>query len=216
VDSETFPAWLEAEAGDLAVAGAGEAPGHPFVAGARALVEPPQGDDPWRLHPEALAAAAGRDEARDLEAIARSVLAWIRARAEEDAEIAEELAQEDALFELHARFRAGEATPAGWHRRGAALAPGVWAVDLDVFVEVVLAAADWDAYVGRTLPLHIEGESHSVDLPGDVSCEECWTLPEAGLFEPDPGVTETDLEAFAEDEEIPGRFGDLHVVPIVV
>ena len=84
-------------------------------------------------------------------------------------------------------------------------------MDLDVFLELVLPAEAWEALRGMTVQLRIQGEELEIDIPGDADLEECWTLPECGLYEAEPGVQ---VEALEDDEEVPGRFGDLHVLPI--
>ena len=124
---------------------------------------------------------------------------------------------DDHLYALHARFKAGEALPDGWYREGEPLGEDAWAVNLDLFMEVSQDADAWQALRGKTFELEIGETVYEIDLPEDVSFEECWTLEGAGLFEPAPGVTEEQLaeaEDFAEDDEL-GRFGDLHVVPLV-
>lgn len=124
---------------------------------------------------------------------------------------------DESLFAWHARFKADEEVPEGWYREGEALAENTWVVDLDVFVELDLTDADLDALRGATIGLTVGEDEFDIELPEDVTFEECWTLQGCGLFEPAPGVTEEQLaeaEDFDEDDEL-GRFGDLHVIPLV-
>ncbi len=124
---------------------------------------------------------------------------------------------DERLFALHAQFKADEEVPEGWYRDGEAMAENAWVVDIDLFVEVSMSAAEWEAVRGTTLDLGIGEDELSLDIPADVSFEECWHLPGCGLFEPAAGVTEEQLaeaEDFDEDDEL-GRFGDLFVLPIV-
>jgi hypothetical protein len=121
------------------------------------------------------------------------------------------LADEDDLFEQHARFKAGLETEPGWYRRGERLGPDVWSVDLDLFVELTLRRAQFDAFRGKPLTLHVLGEPLEVQVPEDASPDEVFTVGEAGLFEPDE-----ELEEGQEvDEDTPGSAGDLHIVPRV-
>lgn len=132
------------------------------------------------------------------------------------------LLDEDALFEAHARFRAGLEVPPGWYRMGEALAPGVWAVDLDLFVELDLRAPEFAALRGRTLRLTVLDEPLEVDLPADADPEEVFTVEGAGLAEtaddeeaeqgPEEGADEDDGP---DDEDAPVTAGDLHLVPRV-
>jgi len=125
---------------------------------------------------------------------------------------------DESLFALHARFKADQDLPPGWYRAGEALGEGAWVVDLDLFVEVCMDRAAWDEVRGDVLQLGIGDEVLDIDVPVDAEAEGCWTLPGAGLFEAAPGV---DDEALAEAEAQGaladlGRFGDLHVIPVVV
>ncbi len=121
------------------------------------------------------------------------------------------LADEDHLFESHARFKAGLEVAPGWYRRGEELAPRVWKVDLDLFVELPLRRRDFEARRGTTLTLQVLDEPLEVELPADADPEEIYTLPEAGWFE-----SAEELEEGEEpDEDTPGTAGDLHIVPLV-
>lgn len=124
---------------------------------------------------------------------------------------------DESLFAHHARFKADGDAPDGWYREGEPLGSNAWAVDLDLFVEIEQPGEAWEALRGETMELAIGEEVFEIDVPADVSFEEIWTLEGGGLFEPAPGVTEEQLaeaEDFESDDEL-GRFGDLHVVPIV-
>lgn len=130
------------------------------------------------------------------------------------------LLSEDDLFEAHARFRAGLDVPAGWYRQGEALAPGVWGVDLDLFVELALRASEFEALKGRTLTLDVLGTPLEVEVPADADPEEIFTVEGAGLFQadedqPDGEPPEDEPEEDEEDAEPPGLSGDLHLVPRV-
>jgi hypothetical protein len=100
-----------------------------------------------------------------------------------------------------------------WYRRGERLAPGVYAVDADLFVDVALPRRNWERRVGAPLVLSVEGELIEVDVPCVPDGGEAWGLEGAGLFEPDPDLDVADLEN-AGDEEVPGSFGDLHLLPV--
>ena len=124
---------------------------------------------------------------------------------------------DESLFAYHARFKADQEVPDGWYRDGERMAENAWVVDLDLFVEITQDAAAWEALRGQPFALEVGEEEYELQLPEDVTFEECWTLTKCGFFEPAPGVTEEQLaeaEDFDEDEEL-GRFGDLHVIPIV-
>lgn len=121
------------------------------------------------------------------------------------------LLEEDDLFEAHARFRAGLEVPPGWYRHGERHAPGLWSVDLDLFLELDLRRSEFAAQRGRPLVLDVLGQPVEVELPADAEPEEVFTVEGAGLFEPDEA-----LEEGAEpDEDTPGTAGDLHIVPRV-
>jgi hypothetical protein len=127
-----------------------------------------------------------------------------------------DLRSEDALFEMHARFRAGLEVPSGWYRQGEPLGPGLWAVDLDLFLELELRKADWKRLPGSHLTLQIGDEPFEVDVPSDMDPEEIWSFEGEGLLqgeEDDEEVVIPDEEA--DEDEPPPLAGDLHVVPIV-
>lgn len=114
-----------------------------------------------------------------------------------------DLEDDDDLFDAHARFRADLDVPAGWYRQGERLAPGVYEVDLDLFVELPLRKAEFERLRGRKTELKILGESIEVELPEDADPEEVFTLEGGGLLED-------------EDDDAPDApAGDLHVVPLV-
>ena len=107
--------------------------------------------------------------------------------------------------------------PEGWYREGEAFGADAWVVDLDLFLEVTLDEAAWQEVLGDVLQLAIGDEVLDVDVPADADLEDVWTLPGAGLFEAHPGVDDEQIEeaeALGDLAEI-GRFGDVHVVPVV-
>ena len=124
---------------------------------------------------------------------------------------------DESLFAHHARFKADQEVPDGWYRQGESLGPTAWVVDLDLFIEITHDAATWEGLRGEALVLEVGETELELEIPDDVTFEEYWTLERCGLFEPAPGVTEEQLaeaEDHDEDEEL-GRFGDLHVIPII-
>ena len=123
---------------------------------------------------------------------------------------------DESLFAMHARFKTGEDVPEGWYRAGEVMGEGSWVVDIDLFVEIELPAAEWVSLRGETMELVIGDDTFEVEVPEDVDFDEIWTLEGCGLFEPAPGVTEEQLaeaEDLDTDDEL-GRFGDLHIVPL--
>jgi predicted Zn-dependent protease with MMP-like domain len=114
------------------------------------------------------------------------------------------LIDEDDLFDAHARFRAGLDVPPGWYRRGERMEKDVYAVDLDLFVELRLRRREFEALRGKTLRLSVLGDPVEVEMPGDADPDEVFTLEEEGLFAEEEG-----------GEEGEGEAGDLHVVPVV-
>jgi hypothetical protein len=120
-----------------------------------------------------------------------------------------DLRDEDALFDAHARFKAGLEVPPGWYRQGERVGQDLWAVDLDLFLELRMRRKEWDALRGRRIELVVMDDALPVDLPADADPDEVFTLEGEGLFEEDES-------AEAEGEEAPlGISGDLHVIPIV-
>jgi hypothetical protein len=116
-------------------------------------------------------------------------------------------AREQRLFEEHARFRRGQELAAGWYRAGEPLSHDAFVVDLDLFVELVLPVEAWKRLRGRTVAVSVLGDDFEVEIPDEAGLDEVWTLPDCGLFEPLPGGPQG-------DEEEPGRFGDINLVPI--
>ena len=78
------------------------------------------------------------------------------------------LRDEDALFEMHARFRDGQEVPEGWYRLGDPVEPGLWAVDLHLFLELELREKDWAPLPGTRLLLTLLGAPFEVDVPEDA------------------------------------------------
>jgi hypothetical protein len=142
------------------------------------------------------------------------------------------LRDEDDLFEAHARFRAGMEVPAGWYRQGEPVGPSLWAVDLDLFLELEMPRKRWAALRGETLELELLGAPLALEIPADAEPDEVWTVEGEGLVDADDddeADDEPDAEAgaeagageggeghAAEDDEAPeGPRGDLHVFPVV-
>lgn len=187
---------------------ASEAGGHAVLAGRPVPLEVRCADrDPVSGTPRyTLVLHAG---ALDGEAMLERALLFGLERVAERAAADDAIGGDDALFQAHAAFVRGMEVPAGWYRCGERLAPDAWAVDLDVFVDLVLEREAWDAIRGTRVTLALLGEDLEVEIPEEAQADEAWTLEGAGLFEPAPGIDEDEL---AEDD---GRYGDLHVVPYV-
>lgn len=195
-----------------------QAPAHPVLPAQRTYVEiaspgPGPAEALVDLYHGSFAEAAAREAGFDELALLERALAHAAQHVAEERRAREAIGDDEALFETHARFRRGLLVPGGWYRRGERLAPSVWVVDLDLFVEVLLPSSAWEALRGGPLVLSILDDELEIELAPDATVDEVWTLPDCGLFEPAPGVGEEDVEALADDEELPGRFGDLHVVP---
>jgi hypothetical protein len=194
---------------------------HPFLEGQDAFVDvvpdvpdedAEEAHDPWRLvlhHGSFLSAA--QDPALELEALLDRAVVFGLGQVAERALLPAEIADEEALLRAHARFLRGLDVQAGWHRAGEVAGARLWGVDLDLFVDLVLPRERWAALAGTSIVLRLLGETIPFELPADADLGEAWTLPEGGLFEPAPGVEEEDVEA---GEEVPGSFGDLHLVPL--
>lgn len=118
------------------------------------------------------------------------------------------LIDEDELFDAHARFRADMEVEAGWYRRGRVIERNVWAVDLDLFVEVGMRRKDFEALKGRPLTLKVLGEPVELEIPSDAEPEEIFTLEGSGLLQ-----TAEDEDEDAATDDVPA--GDLHIVPVV-
>ena len=118
------------------------------------------------------------------------------------------LIDEDDLFDAHARFLADLDVAPGWYRAGRALERNVYAVDLDLFVEVEMRKKEFEALRGKPLTLKVLGDPVEVDIPDDAEPDEVFTLAGEGLLQTaedeDPETTTDDLPA-----------GDLHIVPLV-
>ncbi len=210
---------LFAELGDAERQGLGalrclsDAPAHPLAPWALRLHElRPTDADEVDVLIYMGSAAALQLGAADLEAV---LLQAVQEHVDDRA-AAREIPGRAALYEAQAAWRLGQAPSAGWYRRGEALSPCAWAVDNDVFVEVAAPRAQWMKWMGSELALHVGGESLALSLPDPEALDEIWTIEGAGLFEPDPDVTLEELEEARDDGgEVPGSFGDLHVVPVV-
>jgi len=153
---------------------------------------------------------ARRDPSFDLESELKETIEHEVQHHLEDRAGEKSLRDEDDLFEAHARFRAGLDVPPGWYRQGELVAPGLWAVDLDLFLELDLRRRDWERLPGKTLILDILEAPFEIDVPEDAEPNEIWTFEGEGLIEGD------DEEEEEEDEDDPGAIaGALHVVPVV-
>lgn len=158
--------------------------------------------------------AAGKPDL-DAESLIRSALEHALTHNSETCALHAAEADEENLFRAHAAFIADKEVANGWYRMGDELAPDLWAVDLDLFLEVTLRRDEWSALTGRRLRLAILDEEIEVEVPLETDLGEIWTLEGAGLFEPEPGLTEEDLESLPA-EEVRGTCGNLHVVPFVL
>jgi hypothetical protein len=143
------------------------------------------------------------------------------------------LRDEDALYEAHARFKAGLDVPPGWYRWGEEIEEGLWSVDLDLFLELRLRRPDWERLPGTRVRLSVMGEPFEVEVPADAKPDEIWSFEGEGLYEGEeedrgadeepPGEEEPEEEDGSGDDDggddsddlPPGTVGDLHVVPIV-
>lgn len=163
------------------------------------------------LHPEVVEACA-HQAAADPDGLYDRIIRRIVAEQVEDACLRPELSQLEALLETHARFRGGRDVPDGWYRQGDRLGPSVWAVDLDIFVELELLREQFDGLRGTTVVLEILGAPLEVDVPPDATDDEAWSFEGAGLVETEEDeVEEDDL-----DEDPVHLVGDLHVLPVIV
>jgi hypothetical protein len=177
----------------------------------------PTGQDPFRsivhLYYGSFADQARNDPSFDVESELRETIEHEIQHHIEDRAGAKELLGEDDLFEAHARFRAGMDVPPGWYRFGEPLGDGVWAVDLDLFLELPMRRREWDAVRGTTVTLTVLGDPVEVAIPSDAAPDEVFTLEGEGIFEPD--LEADDEDDRPDDEDVPGNRGDLHIVPLV-
>jgi len=212
VDAASLQALVDRTRGELRVVVEEALEPHPSLPGHWSPAYfPGPGQGPLKLYTASLAALAETDGGPDPTTAVRRIFELARLRLREDRRSQEDLPREQDLFAAQAAFRADREAPAGWYRRGAPLGESLWAVDLDVFLEVPLSREEWERRRGDTLRLAVQGEVFEVTLPADARFDEAWSLPGCGLFELEAGVA---LEALEEDEEVPGHFGDLHVFPI--
>lgn len=121
------------------------------------------------------------------------------------------LPTEQALFTEHAQWRRGEPTHDMWYRLGEPIDVGLWAVDLDLFCELRLRAAEWDRLVGQSIEITLGDEQLPVELPADMVSGEELILEAAGLVEDSPELLAA-LEAGDEVDEELVRQGDLVIV----
>ena len=124
------------------------------------------------------------------------------------------LQNEDALFEAHARFRAGLDVPAGWYRQGEPIEPGLWAVDLDLFLELPIRSRTGPRCPARASRSRSWTTPFEVDVPADADPDEIWTFEGEGLVEGDEEEEEPVGNDESEDDP-GGSAGALHILPIV-
>lgn len=79
-----------------------------------------------------------------------------------------ELERLDDAAEANYARHDGEAFPPLFYRDGEAVAAGVWKVEDDVFVEIVLAAKAWAAAAGTPLAFTWHGRLWTVPLPAEL------------------------------------------------
>jgi hypothetical protein len=161
------------------------------------------GDGPGRsivhVYYGSFAELAQGDDAFDVDGELRETIEHEVQHHVEDRAGVRALIDDDDLFDAHARFLAGLDTAPGWYRRGERLAPGVYGVESDLFVELRVRRAEWDALRGTTLVATILGEEFQGDIPADTAPGEVLTYEGEGL-EPEGDYDEP---------------GDLHLIPIV-
>jgi hypothetical protein len=91
------------------------------------------------------------------------------------------LIDEDDLFDAHQRFLAGLDAPKGWWRHGERLEPNVYAVEGDLFVELRLRRAEFDARRGKPVALTVLDEPFEAEIPADCEPGEILTFEGDGL-----------------------------------
>lgn len=125
---------------------------------------------------------------------------------EEEVTLAD-LKSEDDLLGAHARFRRGMDVPRLWYRRGDLVSPCLWAVDMDLFLELRLRWPEWESVRGKPLVLQLGKEPLPLEIPEDAAPDDAWTIEEAGLID--------DIPDEDDEDPAPPKFGDLHVLPLV-
>ncbi len=143
----------------------------------------------------------------DVDAVLRERVETEINELEEERATVEDLRSEDDLLGAHARFRRGLEVPRLWYRRGDLVAPCLWAVDLDLFLELRLRWPEWESVRGRPLVLQLGKEPLPLEIPHDAAPDDVWTIEEAGLIDEIPDDDD--------DDPPPPRFGNLHVLPLV-
>jgi hypothetical protein len=154
---------------------------------------------------------ARRDETFDVDAELRETIEHEVKHHLEDKAGTRSLEDEDDLFDAHQRFLEGLDVPPGWYRFGRRLEPNVWAVDLDLFVELRLRRKEFEALRGKPLSMKILGEPFEVEVPADAVAGEALTYEGEGLVDEDGDEPEAPPK---EGEEGPPA-GDLHLIPRV-
>ena len=165
-----------------------------------------------RIYQASFQHVAEQDPTFDAEAALEREIARQASRHHEDRACADAYKTDDALFAAHAAFRAHRPLLPGWYRQGEVIEPYIWAVDLDVFLELPLRAPEFEALRGTIVTLKLPGTDMELPVPSEAEPDESWHVGGAGLFEEDIGK---DPYALEEGETIPGTFGDLHVMPVV-
>jgi hypothetical protein len=197
-----------------------EAPPHPLVRGAPALLSvTPDPDEKrfWRLvlHHGAFLAEAVDVPGIDLAELLDAAIVFGLGQVAERAALPRR-PDEAFLLETLARFRRGDPVVSGWYRAGEPMAEGIWAVGADLFADLVLSRGRWSALSGMRLELDVLGEDVEIDSPPEgppeAAGDEAWTLEEGGCFE--PADQDADVQ-HADEDDLPGRVGDLHLVPLV-
>lgn len=178
----------------------------------------PSGQEPFRsvvhVYYGSFLELAKRDPSFDVEAELKETIEHEVQHHLEDRAGEKALRDEDDLFEAHARFRAGLEVPPGWYRQGELVGPNLWAVDLDLFLELDLRRRDWERLPGTTLVLDVLDAPFEIDVPEDAEPSEIWTFEGEGLIEGDEDEEEDESEE--DEEEDPGAIaGALHVIPVV-
>lgn len=119
------------------------------------------------------------------------------------------LIDEDDLFDAHARFLQGLEVPAGWYRRGERLAPDVYAVELDLFVELRLRRPEWERLKGTVFETTVLNEPLEAEIPADAEPGKALTFEGEGLA----GEEREEEKGHGEEED--PEVGDLHLIPVV-
>jgi hypothetical protein len=162
---------------------------------------------------------AREDESFDIDAELRETIEHEVQHHLEDRAGVRTLIDEDDLFDAHQRFLTGLETPKGWWRRGERLERDVYAVEDDLFVELRLRRADFEARRGKPVELTVLGEAFEAEIPKDAEPGEILTFEGDGLLVDDEhdgsshahGRHEHPKRPAPAGEDLP-EAGDLHLV----